>query len=233
MIQSESHYDNRYSLKSNYTYDHAAREKSSTYALGYGATRHTSPLRTFNYDSYGRVIEKQLQGDKVAVMYNYQNDGTLYNIISTSRFNETLYYGNSMLPYQLSRCYNGNIADISISQDGRSYFYHFDYDEFNRLTSGMMYGMSGSRLKNDEFYSYDKMGNITSLYRLEEAPMTTKVFMALMISPFIPILLIANKSIIMMVMAMKQLILIRILWQYAIISLIYRIRYNLVMATVS
>ena len=33
----------------------------------------------------------------------------------------------------------------------------------------MMYGMSGSRLKNDEFYSYDKMGNITSLYRLEEA----------------------------------------------------------------
>ncbi len=93
----------------------------------------------------------------------------LYNIISTSRFNETLYYGNSMLPYQLSRCYNGNIADISISQDGRSYFYHFDYDEFNRLTSGMMYGMSGSRLKNDEFYSYDKMGNITSLYRLEEA----------------------------------------------------------------
>ena len=169
MIQSESHYDNRYSLKSNYTYDHAAREKSSTYALGYGATRHTSPLRTFNYDSYGRVIEKQLQGDKVAVMYNYQNDGTLYNIISTSRFNETLYYGNSMLPYQLSRCYNGNIADISISQDGRSYFYHFDYDEFNRLTSGMMYGMSGSRLKNDEFYSYDKIGNITSLYRLEEA----------------------------------------------------------------
>ena len=70
LIQSESHYDNRYSLKSNYTYDHAARERSSTYALGYGATRHTSPLRTFNYDSYGRVIEKQLQGDKVAVMYN-------------------------------------------------------------------------------------------------------------------------------------------------------------------
>ena len=74
-----------------------------------------------------------------------------------------------MLPYQLSRCNNGNIADISISQGGRLYFYHFDYDGFDRLTSGMMYGVNGSRMRNDEFFDYDKMGNITSLLRLEES----------------------------------------------------------------
>ena len=33
----------------------------------------------------------------------------------------------------------------------------------------MMYGVNGSRMRNDEFFDYDKMGNITSLLRLEES----------------------------------------------------------------
>ena len=33
----------------------------------------------------------------------------------------------------------------------------------------MMYGVHGSRMRNDEFFDYDKMGNITSLLRLEES----------------------------------------------------------------
>lgn len=168
LTQSESSYDNRYAIKLNYDYDHALREKSSTCTFGYDNTWYTSPLRTFMYDSYGRVSEKLLQGNKVKMMYDYHNDGTLYNIGSINGFYETLYYGNSMLPYQLPRSYNGNIADISISQGGRLYFYHYDYDGFDRLISGMMYGINGNRMQNDEFFGYDKMGNITSLLRLEE-----------------------------------------------------------------
>ena len=169
LIRSDSRYGNRYSLRLDYNYDHAGREKNSICVLGYGTTHYTSPLRAFTYDSHGRISEKMMQGNKVKMTYGYHNDGTLFNIGSMNGFNETLYFGNSMLPYQLSRCNNGNIADISISQGGRLYFYHFDYDGFDRLTSGMMYGVNGSRMRNDEFFDYDEMGNITSLLRLEES----------------------------------------------------------------
>lgn len=168
LTQSESYYDTCYVMKLNYVYDHAGREKSGICTFGYKTTFHASPIHTLKYDSYGRLSEKLLQGNKVKMIYDYHNDGTLYNIGSINGFNETLYYGNSMLPYQLPRCFNGNIADISISQGGRLYFYHYDYDGFDRLISGMMYGMNGNRMQNDEFFGYDKMGNITSLLRLEE-----------------------------------------------------------------
>ena len=164
----ESYYSDRCFLRSEYVYDHVGREKSGVCTLGYGTIYHTAPIHTLHYDSYGRLSEKLLQGNKVSMTYNYHNEGTLYNIISSCSFSETLYFGNSMLPYQLSRYCNGNIGDISISQNGALYFYHFDYDGFDRLTSGMMYGVNGNRMKNDEFFEYDKMGNITSLLRLEE-----------------------------------------------------------------
>ena len=91
MIRSDSRYGNRYSLRLDYNYDHAGREKNSICVLGYGTTHYTSPLRAFTYDSHGRISEKMMQGNKVKMTYGYHNDGTLFNIGSMNGFNETLY----------------------------------------------------------------------------------------------------------------------------------------------
>ena len=67
--RSDSRYGNRYSLRLDYNYDHAGREKNSICVLGYGTTHYTSPLRAFTYDSHGRISEKMMQGNKVKMTF--------------------------------------------------------------------------------------------------------------------------------------------------------------------
>ena len=84
-----------------------------------------------------------------------------------------------------------------------------------------MYGVNGSRMRNDEFFDYDKMGNITSLLRLEESGSVNDLdihyrgnqllkvtdgnhsFPATYDFLFILILLTTNKNIIMIVMGTR------------------------------
>ena len=166
--------DNRYEGIANvnfrYIYDYAGRKTATRYQ--YINPKLTSPdflpLSSMQYDSYGRLRSERALHDSITVNYGYYPDGTLKQIDNPGRFSELLCKSSAVTtPYTKQRCLNGNINDIRISQMGRSYFWHYEYDLADRLTLGMMYDAEAFNRQSGEGerFAYDKMGNITLLLR--------------------------------------------------------------------
>ncbi len=82
--------------------------------------------------------------------------------------NEKIYY-NEDLPEGVEPLYNGNIADVYYSAHDSAHF-RLSYDGLNRLTASQQYTRDGVKTAAAEAFTYDKMGNITSIVRSTENP---------------------------------------------------------------
>ena len=82
--------------------------------------------------------------------------------------NEKIYY-NEDLPEGVEPLYNGNIADDYYSAHDSAHF-RLSYDGLNRLTASQQYTRDGVKTAAAEAFTYDKMGNITSIVRSTEKP---------------------------------------------------------------
>ena len=82
--------------------------------------------------------------------------------------NEKIYY-NEDLPESVEPLYNGNIADVYYSAHDSAHF-RLSYDGLNRLTASQQYTRDGVKTAAAEAFSYDKMGNITSIVRSTQNP---------------------------------------------------------------
>jgi len=154
-----------------YAYDKAERLIMTRYKLG---TNDTITLASNTYDELGRVAIKNLGGvDTTSYTYNVRGWTT---DITGSRFTENLYYNvNTANAPVFTPCYNGNIAGMQWTVPGENLnytrTYNFVYDELNRFTNSIYYKKTGSQFSNagryDEGFSYDKIGNVNSLFRYE------------------------------------------------------------------
>lgn len=153
-----------------YHYDHALRKTGSHYRswCSNQPVPSYSPLLTQSYDSYGRLSGHSSFHKDTHTTFSYYPDETLKEISNGNRFTQTLFKGrDGSLPYDLPRSYNGNVSDIQITQQGQSSLWHYNYDKLNRLSSGVMYSSHAYQTPagEGEFYTYDRMGNITQLMR--------------------------------------------------------------------
>ena len=82
--------------------------------------------------------------------------------------NEKIYY-NEDFPEGVEPLYNGNIADDYYSAHDSAHF-RLSYDGLNRLTASQQYTRDGVKTAAAEAFTYDKMGNITSIVRSTEKP---------------------------------------------------------------
>ena len=82
--------------------------------------------------------------------------------------NEKIYY-NEDFPEGVEPLYNGNIADDYYSAHDSAHF-RLSYDGLNRLTEAQQYTRDGVKTAAAEAFTYDKMGNITSIVRSTEKP---------------------------------------------------------------
>ena len=82
--------------------------------------------------------------------------------------NEKIYY-NEDFPEGVEPLYNGNIADVYYSAHDSAHF-RLSYDGLNRLTASQQYTRDGVKTAAAEAFTYDKMGNITSIVRSTQNP---------------------------------------------------------------
>ena len=127
-------------------------------------------LCTYTYDDFGRLLRKAVGGETVTYEYNVRDWPT---VISSSKFKEYMIYasvpsGVSVAPPSL--CYNGNLSGVRYKY-GAGILCGFDYtyDNMNRLIKSR-YGDnpsmgSGRNNAYTEEFTYDCMGNVTSLTR--------------------------------------------------------------------
>jgi len=146
-----------------YAYDHAERLVSIDHTIGSGSKRR---LQQNTYDSFGRLSSCQrFSKPALKTTYGYNIQSALKTLSTGNLFGETLYYQESFGGNTPK--YNGGISAMSWSTDGSSnqWGYRFSYDLKSRLTSAQ-YLTNGNRTTHyDASYSYDSMGNITSLTR--------------------------------------------------------------------
>ncbi len=173
ITRESDQYNNRMSVVYDYVYDDMGRksEVSYRYAGRSDAYPTQMPFSNFSYDAYGCLASQQVLHDSIVMNYTYYPDGGLFSIENPGRFSEQVCRSSRVTtPYSLTRCQNGNINDIHISQLDNSYFWHFDYDAGNRLTQALMYSdvIFNRKLGEEERFAYDNMGNITLLLRTHE-----------------------------------------------------------------
>ncbi|MDR2086569.1 MAG: DUF6443 domain-containing protein, partial [Dysgonamonadaceae bacterium] len=132
-----------------YVYDHAGRLTQTKHQLNTGAEM---VLANNTYDELGRLkATKANNQSKLETTYAY-NIRSWLNGINNYHFDELLSY-----------TYNGNISSMSWFQDRYRQNYSFGYDNLSRIRSASFSGFN--REKYSATYTYDKHGNITSLYR--------------------------------------------------------------------
>jgi RHS repeat-associated protein len=157
-----------------YTFDKAQRMLTTTHQLNGGSI---VTLTTNTYDELGRLATKTLHGTLDATTYSYNVRSWLTGL-SSGRFSENLYYNtNTVSLSPFTACYNGNISGMkwSIPAENLGYdrAYSFIYDGLSRLTFSYYGGKSGTTTitgatgKYNERTTYDKMGNILTLLRIE------------------------------------------------------------------
>jgi hypothetical protein len=154
-----------------YTYDKAQRLLTTTHSLN-GGTAVTLVSNT--YDDLGRLQTKNLGGADMTT-YGY-NVRSWITGITGNRFSEKLYYNSNPLGSQYAN-YNGNISGMqwSIPSENLGYdrFYSLGYDDLNRYIYGY-YGCANNGIisvldeRYYEIFEYDRMGNITEIYRNDE-----------------------------------------------------------------
>ena len=147
-----------------YNYDNAGRPTTTYYQF---STKPTVLQSNRFYDALGRlsVNYRHASTDTVSYTYNVRN---CVSTIKNGSFKEELFYNTSNLCFNLSPCYNGNIAASTWTYNGIKKAYVYTYDQLNRLTLATGYQTSGCSLyapNNREQFSYDKQGNIAMLWR--------------------------------------------------------------------
>lgn len=149
-----------------YTYDHAGRMLELTHKLG-AATEYSLVRNT--YDEPGRIRTSVKHGrTDLTSTYTYNVRSWLKSITGT-RFNETLYYNESL--GGSAKCYNGNVSAMTWRSGTETVVrgYKFKYDPLSRLTEAM-YGentslSAGVNRFTEKITRYDKHGNIKKLER--------------------------------------------------------------------
>ena len=142
VLSEEHRYNGRLSLRYDYERDRMGR--GTAVSLRYAGRSDAQPVQIpfseLSYDNYGRPTAKKILHDSLILNYSYDPDGGLFSIENPGRFSEQICRSSRVTtPYSLSRCKNGNINDIRISQLGNDYFWHFDYMDGNRLSRAAMY----------------------------------------------------------------------------------------------
>ena len=149
-----------------YSYDNRDRLSEEHYSINDG----NPSIIQYSYDGFGRLSGKTVGGESISYDYNVRNWPTE---IKSDKFKEYLYYasGNtnvSMAP--ATPCYNGNLSGARYKYgDNTLYGFDYTYDSLNRLTKSR-YGdnptmNSGRNNAFTEDFTYDNMGNVTSLMR--------------------------------------------------------------------
>ncbi|MBP1631243.1 MAG: hypothetical protein H6Q15_2136 [Bacteroidetes bacterium] len=143
-------------------YDQAERLIKTTHSLN-DATPVT--LLEKKYNDLGQLKE-EIIGGLSTCNYTYNVRGWIAGISNPDGYEATFYYNTKNQEHPNILCYNGNISSMDCySLYNNSYCY--SYDELNRLLAADYLNKDG--LKNVPLFSeketYDKQGNITSLYR--------------------------------------------------------------------
>ncbi|MDO9154957.1 MAG: hypothetical protein Q7U47_14820 [Paludibacter sp.] len=151
-------------------YDHAGRLLKTKYKINDKPEVILNDMTASgSYDELGRLrIKKRHNGtDTEEYDYNIRNWTTR---LKSGTFEEELYY-NAGLPIGTNACYNGNIAYSSWLYNGDKNGYAYKYDELNRLTWAQSYFNNQIMPDGDydEYFSFDKHGNIISLGRMKDA----------------------------------------------------------------
>ena len=153
-----------------YGYDHAGRQTAISYQLG---NNPTITLAANTYDELGRLSQKKRHSgqDTETAQYNIRNQPTK---LTSGSFEQKLYY-NTNLPNEATAQFNGNISASTWTYDGLTQRYIYNYDALNRLTMAQ-FRDDGNFVWNltwgEEFFGYDKLGNIISLMRLSNNGLT-------------------------------------------------------------
>jgi RHS repeat-associated protein len=117
------------------------------------------------YDELGRLRKKKRHNgtDSEEFDYNIRNWTTR---IKSGTFEEKLYYNTN--PTGFNSYFNGNISYQTWTYNGQLKGYTFEYDNLNRLIDAR-YALNNEVLEDfysyEEWYNYDKMGNIKQLTR--------------------------------------------------------------------
>jgi RHS repeat-associated protein len=116
-----------------------------------------------SYDELCRLTTKKRHGETDTELFEYNIQGWLTKIISgtSNNFEQNLYY-NTGLPTGSTACYNGNIASTTWKYIGVTKGYKYYYDNLNRLSNAIHNDNTG---EYNEYFGYDKMGNIDYLER--------------------------------------------------------------------
>ena len=143
-----------------YAYDKAERLITTRYKLG---TSDTITLATNSYDELGRLTTK-LRHNKTDTEQYGNNVRNWTAMIKSGNFQEDIIYN-----------YNGNISGVYWTYNSSLKQYSYSYDNLNRLTGASVYYFDPSFYDQNpsgssscfEYFNYDKMGNITDLYRAD------------------------------------------------------------------
>lgn len=157
-----------------FAYDHIGRLLSQKQKIN-GQTQETISSNT--YDNMGQLITKGVGGTAASlqnVNYKYNIRGWLKNINNVNAL------GNNLFAFQINYndlnnestpLFNGNISQTfwkTASNDTSLKRYTYGYDELNRLTYAF-----AEQQDQQEIASYDKNGNIMSMYRTGIMPKNT------------------------------------------------------------
>ena len=147
-----------------YLYDRGNRLQSDTLSVNGAAI---TEVARYEYDNLGRLSKKTF-GNSRSQSYSYNLRGWLTGI-SNSVFSETLAYNTSvdgLTPKNPS--YTGNISAMRWKYVSTSHDCQYRYDKQSRLTEAT-YGegdaVSHQTNPFNEQFSYDLMGNVTSIRR--------------------------------------------------------------------
>ena len=150
-----------------YAYDTLDRPLTVTHSIN-GSTPVT--LASYTYDALGRTATKTVGGvETVNYGYNIRSWPTK---IQSAKFTELMGYNASVNGMTVSHPrWNGDISALCWKGvgNGTTYRgYEFDYDDTDRLVCAWYGGglnFSGTEDYYDEYFTYDRMGNITNLMR--------------------------------------------------------------------
>jgi RHS repeat-associated protein len=157
-------------------YDHAGRLTKTTHKLNNGVE---VILSDNEYDDIGRLkTTKANNKDALKLTYNYNVRSWITEIKRNNYAFEKLYY-NQPFSHGGTARWNGNISTV-VYDDYLGF--NYTYDNMNRLTDAINFYASNN-FSNiwfggyDSHYSYDKNGNMASIWRIEDLALEDIGFM--------------------------------------------------------
>lgn len=157
-----------------FAYDHVGRLLTQKQKIN---NQNQETLSANTYDDLGQLVTKGVGGTGTSlqtVNYKYNIRGWLKNINNVNAI------GNNLFAFQINyndinsgstALFNGNISQTfwkTANNDTSLKSYTYDYDGLNRLTDAI-----GDQQDQQEIASYDKNGNIMSMYRTGMKPKNT------------------------------------------------------------